>query len=778
MSEKTKVTRIQIKGVEYYRDAENNLYDPKTKEVIGIWNPETKKIEPLSDDEDDIQFEGSEFEIKQNIWTYTIVISNKEIEETPVEEDDDGNITEWSYSFPIFWNGVIESKTERTNIMELIPDFPKDYRVGTFTLYTKKILIDDNEKAKKILSKANSNDSSSSNYSWIFDGDIGDEIQKLINEGELEGKKDSEKTIADRKRREEGLKRLEETRLARKAEREEEEKINNPDYIESSILELQEEIKLETSPDKLKILNKLVKGLEKKLAALIKIRDEQAEYQRITFGSKEEQEQKRQKEKEDLEALKKQLRNEKAKATREKNKKEKEEKEARLLAEKEEKEAKEQLEAAKEQLEAKRIQYKALDDARKKFRKVAYSYEYLVDDPEKPNVSRGRDVMKTTAGIREWLEVKEMLKNLPVEDVDWYYDLKADMERFLDTNKEYAVLNAYNLYREYKSQVSNPTIWETGGNNETKSGIAKRDALVAKASKDKLEMEGILRDNFTKAERDKAIDTINSKIRKEREEYEERKRKYEALMEQDKKDRKEKRRLEKEKEGTGIIDNTKLYQQVKDAADIIYDKPSAYKSGFIVKKYKEMGGTYSGKKDNKGIGRWFKEDWKDIGNKEYPVFRPTKRITKDTPLTPDEIKPSNLKKQIALKQVLKGNANLPPFQEKTGGKVVSLGQSANNISESDEVYKFSNPKKVQELANKYLGKDGTIYRSINKAKKYMVYNPNTKKWVHFGQMGYEDFTKHKDPKRQKNYLTRTANIKGDWKDDKYSPNNLSRNLLW
>jgi hypothetical protein len=236
------------------------------------------------------------------------------------------------------------------------------------------------------------------------------------------------------------------------------------------------------------------------------------------------------------------------------------------------------------------------------------------------------------------------------------------------------------------------------------------------------------------------------------------------------------------------IDNPKLYEKVKKIADTTYSKPSAYKSGFIVKKYKEMGGTYSGKKDNKGIGRWFKENWKDIGNKEYPVFRPTKRITKDTPLTPDEIKPSNLKKQIALKQVIKGDANLPPFlplgkvnpnkAELNGAGVYSLGQSANNISENDEVYKFSNPKKVQELANKYLGKDGTIYRSINKAKKYMVYNPNTKKWVHFGQMGYEDFTKHKDPKRQKNYLKRTANIKGDWKDDKYSPNNLSRNLLW
>jgi hypothetical protein len=31
-------------------------------------------------------------------------------------------------------------------------------------------------------------------------------------------------------------------------------------------------------------------------------------------------------------------------------------------------------------------------------------------------------------------------------------------------------------------------------------------------------------------------------------------------------------------------------------ADKIYSKPSAYKSGYIVKKYKELGGTYSGDK--------------------------------------------------------------------------------------------------------------------------------------------------------------------------------------
>ena len=45
-------------------------------------------------------------------------------------------------------------------------------------------------------------------------------------------------------------------------------------------------------------------------------------------------------------------------------------------------------------------------------------------------------------------------------------------------------------------------------------------------------------------------------------------------------------------------------------------------------------------------------------------------------------------------------------------------------------------------------------------------------------MGYEDFTKHHDKKRRKNYLTRTKFMKGDWKRNKYSANNLSRNILW
>lgn len=111
-----------------------------------------------------------------------------------------------------------------------------------------------------------------------------------------------------------------------------------------------------------------------------------------------------------------------------------------------------------------------------------------------------------------------------------------------------------------------------------------------------------------------------------------------------------------------IIDNQILYNKAKLIADKVYAKPSAYKSGFIVSTYKKLGGTYTDDNRPKNLARWFKEEWKSIGGK-YPTLRPTKRISLKTPLLASEIKKSNLKNQINLKQKIKGRENLPPFQK-------------------------------------------------------------------------------------------------------------------
>lgn len=114
-----------------------------------------------------------------------------------------------------------------------------------------------------------------------------------------------------------------------------------------------------------------------------------------------------------------------------------------------------------------------------------------------------------------------------------------------------------------------------------------------------------------------------------------------------------------------MIDDPELYELVKQYADLVYKKPSAYKSGYIVRLYKRMGGTYTEDFKPKKLKTWFKERWADIGEKDYPVYRPTVRVNKSTPLTVQEIDPQNLKEQIELKQVIRGKKNLPDFRRKS-----------------------------------------------------------------------------------------------------------------
>jgi len=110
--------------------------------------------------------------------------------------------------------------------------------------------------------------------------------------------------------------------------------------------------------------------------------------------------------------------------------------------------------------------------------------------------------------------------------------------------------------------------------------------------------------------------------------------------------------------------NPILYEKAKEEIFKKYPKNSAYRSGAIVKLYKTLGGKYIGEKKNTGLTAWFQEKWTDVGKKEYPVYRPLKRINKQTPLTASEIDKKQLKKQIALKQKIKGKSNLPPFIKK------------------------------------------------------------------------------------------------------------------
>lgn len=85
---------------------------------------------------------------------------------------------------------------------------------------------------------------------------------------------------------------------------------------------------------------------------------------------------------------------------------------------------------------------------------------------------------------------------------------------------------------------------------------------------------------------------------------------------------------------------------------------------------------------------------------------------------------------------------------------------------------YSDINEVQRLATKY--KIGKVMPSTRKDKKYMVQAP-LGSMVHFGQMGYEDYTKSKDKERRRQFRLRNAK----WAEaPRFTPAWLSYYLLW
>jgi hypothetical protein len=92
-------------------------------------------------------------------------------------------------------------------------------------------------------------------------------------------------------------------------------------------------------------------------------------------------------------------------------------------------------------------------------------------------------------------------------------------------------------------------------------------------------------------------------------------------------------------------------------------------------------------------------------------------------------------------------------------------------SKIDELRLYSDPEIVAQKAQQ-LGLN-PVHESSRKDKKFMVFN--NERMIHFGQMGYEDYTKtgdkaKRDRFRKRNHRWATA--------ARYSPAFLSWNLLW
>jgi len=94
---------------------------------------------------------------------------------------------------------------------------------------------------------------------------------------------------------------------------------------------------------------------------------------------------------------------------------------------------------------------------------------------------------------------------------------------------------------------------------------------------------------------------------------------------------------------------------------------------------------------------------------------------------------------------------------------------------AEEVNKYSNYAIAKRQTKKFLGKNTKLHLSHRKNKKFMVIDPETGHQINFGQMGYEDYLKHKNKTRRHNFLVRNHK----WKNaKKYSPAYLAYHILW
>jgi predicted metal-dependent peptidase len=116
--------------------------------------------------------------------------------------------------------------------------------------------------------------------------------------------------------------------------------------------------------------------------------------------------------------------------------------------------------------------------------------------------------------------------------------------------------------------------------------------------------------------------------------------------------------------------NKKLYNNIKDKADKIYKKNSAYKSMYINNEYVKAGGKIkNGKTSN--LENWRKEEWKNLSGvalgktklknapecgvkdknqgKNPSICRPTKKVNKTTPKLAQSFNKEQLKKALDIK---------------------------------------------------------------------------------------------------------------------------------
>jgi hypothetical protein len=121
--------------------------------------------------------------------------------------------------------------------------------------------------------------------------------------------------------------------------------------------------------------------------------------------------------------------------------------------------------------------------------------------------------------------------------------------------------------------------------------------------------------------------------------------------------------------------NKELYNRVKEMATKKFSSPTgAYRSMWIVKKYKSMGGKYKDDDKPKKLNKWLDEKWVNVTAKKegggyekcgtrskdgkYPLCRPSVNVSSETPKRVQDISQTRLASVILKKQKLQNKGNV------------------------------------------------------------------------------------------------------------------------
>lgn len=220
-----------------------------------------------------------------------------------------------------------------------------------------------------------------------------------------------------------------------------------------------------------------------------------------------------------------------------------------------------------------------------------------------------------------------------------------------------------------------------------------------------------------------------------------------------------------------------LYEKVKKQIYKKYPKHSAYRSGLLVQKYKKdfnkkyrNKNPYIGNKTKKkGLQRWFGEKWVnqrgEVGYKyKNDVYRPSKRITKKTPITHNELTKKEIKRARKIKYT---RGRVKRFRGGMTKKAKALFKKKNKVSGSILFEKLKKGVKVNyDIKGLKNGKHGFHIHENGDFKGDCV-----KAGPHFNPLGHS----HSGRKNKKRHIgdlgnvnTRNGKTKGSFIDYKIS----------